>query len=147
MAEYAAEMRAAGHSRQSIAAKFAEANVTDFEAQSVINEVDLFAGMMGNPHPVDIDPSIREQVDSHGPMLVTEALNQRIDPVEQSEPKIGEAKQTAREMAEQGEDPQAILQYLTNAGAPPDQARQIIENLMQETGGAKKKSRFSRRKK
>ena len=72
--EWVAEMRAAGHPRQALISQLAQQGVTELEAHIAVNEADLFAGMMGRPHPADIDPQVKAEIEKQGPMLVTDCL-------------------------------------------------------------------------
>ena len=145
--EWVAEMRAAGHPRQALISQLAQQGVSELEAHTAVNEADLFAGMMGRPHPVDIDPHVRDAIEKEGPMLVTEALSNQADPVAGDERSVAKAVATAEQMASDGADSDAVMEFLVNAGAPPEQAHQLVEQMMARTqDAAAPKKRFSLRR-
>jgi len=145
--DYVAEMREAGHPRQAILAQLLPAKVGEEEANAIIDQADLFAGMMGRPHPVDINPQVRAHIENQGPMLVTDSLAKQKDPEENTTEKIGDALEQAEQMYKQGADAQSILDFLAAAGAPTDQARQVVGQMFAEPDENTKKKRFGLRRK
>ena len=144
--EFVAEMRAAGHPRQAIMAQLLPANVSEIEASQSIDQADLFAGMMGRPHPADISPHVREQIEKQGPMLVTESLAKQHDAVAGDEQNVAIALEEAKKMAAQGHGKQQVLDFLVSSGAPSDQAQQVIESLEFGDSSESPKKRFGFRK-
>ena len=144
--EWVAEMRAAGHPRQALISQLAQQGVTELEAHIAVNEADLFAGMMGRPHPADIDPQVRAEIEKQGPMLVTEALANQSDPVAGDERSIAKSVAQAEQMAAEGADQETVMAFLVNAGAPMEQAQELSTRLTQNAGEAEPKKRFSLRR-
>jgi len=141
--EAATELRAAGQPRAAIKAQLASMNVSDTTADYLINQADLFAGMMGRPHPQDIDPGIKQQIDASGPMMITESLADQMNEVNSAAPMSrDEALAKAKSMADGGADVDAVSAYLMNSGAPEDEAIQIAEQLVSSNvSGEKPKSK------
>ena len=80
-------------------------------------------------------------------MLVTEALSNQADPVAGDERSVAKAVATAEQMASDGADSDAVMEFLVNAGAPPEQAHQLVEQMMARTqDAAAPKKRFSLRR-
>lgn len=144
--EWVAEMREAGHPREALVAQLAQQNVTDVESNSAINEADLFAGMMGRPHPADIDPDVRARIDQEGPMLVTESLANQADPVNGDERAVAMFVAEAEQMAAEGADEKALIDFLTSAGAPPAQAEELTARLTADRPNRPGKKRFGLRR-
>ena len=145
--DYAVEMRAAGHPRGAIVEALGKANVGQATAEALINQADLFAGMMGRPHPADIDPQVREQIDKDGPMMVTESLAQQNDRSGDQEERRAKTISKAKDMAENGADEDTLMLFLTDAGAPEDQAQELVRKILNQAGhgDTKKKRGFFRR--
>ena len=139
--DYVAEMRAAGHPRQAIVAELMKSNVGQATGEALINQADLFAGMMGRPHPMDIDPQVRAQIDQDGPMMVTESLAKQNDRGANPEAQRSKAIEKAREMAANGADSDTLMLFLTDAGAPEDQARELISKLVEQSDEGKNKKK------
>ena len=144
--EWVAEMRAASHPRQALISQLAQQGVTELEAHTAVNEADLFAGMMGRPHPADIDPQVRAEIEKQGPMLVTEALANQADPVAGDERGVAKSIAEAEQMAAEGADQQTVMTFLMNAGAPSEQAQELAARLTTADGEAAPKKRFSMRR-
>lgn len=145
--EWVAEMREVGHPRQALVAQLAQQSVSEAQANLAINEADLFAGMMGRPHPADIDPNVRERIDQQGPMLVTESLTNQADPVGGDEQNIANVVKEAEQIAAEGADEQTLFSFLTNAGAPPAQAEELTARLIAQYGEPESdKKRFGLRR-
>lgn len=148
--EWVAEMRAAGHPRQALIAQLAQQGVGEIESNTAINEADMFAGMMGRPHPIDIDPYVKASIEKQGPMLVTDAYANQNDPVASDEQNVAAAVAKAKEMAEEGADTQTVMDFLVTAGAPAEQAQEVATRLIAEARGEDKESKkrfgFLRRK-
>ena len=140
--EFVAEMRAAGHPRQAILAQLLPANVSETEANLTIDNADLFAGMMGRPHPIDINPSVREQIEKQGPMLVTDSLTRQRDAEASDEQNVAITLDQAKAMAAQGRGKQEVFDFLVSSGAPTEQAQQVIEGLPFKDAGEAPKKRF-----
>ncbi len=144
--EAATELRANGQGREAVKAHLATMNVSETAAEYLINQADLFAGMMGRPHPRDIDPSIRGQIDETGPMMISESLvvqkNAAASPLPASK---DEALARAKSMAEQGADTDTITQFLVKSGAPSDEAAELAHRFITTNlDGTSKKNKKKR---
>jgi hypothetical protein len=143
--DLATEMRSQGHHRADVVAQLSSLRVSETAAEYLVNQVDLYAGMFGRPHPVDIDQRVRQQIDKNGPMMMTETIGatvQRSAPTsEQREHVISKA----REMAESGYHESEIVKFLVSNGAPQDQATSLAGKLTTQGAsnppGEKKKKR------
>lgn len=145
--EWVAEMRAAGHPRQTLISQLAQQGVQEVEANAAINEADMFAGMMGRPHPIDIDPNVRASIEKEGPMLVTEAFANQQDPVQSDEQNVAAAIAEAESMAADGADAATIVDFLVTAGAPTEHAHEVAQRALEEAGNAgESKKRFGLRR-
>ena len=144
--EWVAEMRAAGHPRQALISQLAQQGVTELEAHIAVNEADLFAGMMGRPHPADIDPQVKAEIEKQGPMLVTEALANQADPVAGDERGIAQSVAQAEQMAAEGADHESVMAFLLSAGAPAEQAQELASRLTSGSEEESPKKRFSLRR-
>lgn len=144
--EWVAEMRAAGHPRQALIGQLAQQGVSEMQAHTAINEADMFAGMMGRPHPVDIDPQVKAEIEKQGPMLVTAPLSNAADPIAGDEQSIKMAISEAEQMAAQGADHKTVLAFLTNVGAPAAQAHELAARMTNGPEEEAPKKRFSLRR-
>ena len=116
------------------------------EAHIAVNEADLFAGMMGRPHPADIDPQVKAEIEKQGPMLVTEALANQSDPVVSDERGIAQSVAQAEQMAAEGADHESVMSFLLSAGAPAEQAQELASRLIAGSEQEAPKKRFSLRR-
>lgn len=142
---YVAEMRAQGHGRTAIVTQLTAHNIGESTAEYFINQADLFAGMMGRPHPMDIDPQIKAQIDAEGPMMVTESLAMERDPLENNEEHREAKIAQVRQMAESGAERDELVMRLIDGGAPADQAQQIVHGILKEINGDDDSSKKKRR--
>lgn len=145
--EVAAELRAEGTPREQIIRELSVLQVSEAAANNLIDEADLFAGMMGRPHPADINPHVREQIDAKGPMMVTDSLANQQATSGPANIDRDQVIATAKSMIEESTPVAEVIDYLVLNGAPPDQARDLAGRLASDFEAAqpKKKSGFFRR--
>jgi hypothetical protein len=142
--ELATEMRAQGQHRTDVIAQLSSYGISETAAEHLVNQVDLFAGMFGRPHPADIDQRVREQIEIDGPMMMTEKLGSTIQRAAPTSEEREQVIAKAREMVDSGYHESEIVKFLVTNGAPQDQAISLASKLAsheQSKAGRKKKRR------